>query len=379
MTNNTAMQSEFAPAECLDTKEINRQAKMVAEVPYLCKHFDAIPSIVFILNEQRQIVFANQAAVSKFKTKNREDLYGLRLGKTINCIHAGESHTRCGTTLFCRECGAVKAILTGLEGNSTVAESRIATNGQENDLDFRVTSSPYSIGKESFVIFVLVDISSEKRHEVLERIFFHDIKNTAGFLTNYVELLKMDLASENNEMLENISITANMLVSEIKAQEQLLLAEAGNLPIHPTELNALEILREIVSIYKQHSCAKSKHIQLDAAAVDHIFNSDKTQVLRIIGNMLKNALEASSENDTVKAGCALTNDRQIRFWVWNSHYIPENVQLQIFYRSFSTKGVGRGIGTYSMKLLGEKYLKGTVGFTSEQQAGTTFFLILPLS
>ena len=110
-----------------------------------------------------------------------------------------------------------------------------------------------------------------------------------------------------------------------------------------------------------------------------MFNSDKTQVLRIIGNMLKNALEESSEGDTVKAGCDLTNDNQIRFWVWNSQYIPKRVQLQIFNRSFSTKGVGRGIGTYSMKLLGERYLKGKVDFTSETNDGTTFFLTLPLS
>mgnify|MGYP006293419399 CR=1 len=36
--------------------------------------------------------------------------------------------------------------------------------------------------------------------------------------------------------------------------------------------------------------------------------------------------------------------------------------MLLFKRSFSTKGVGRGIGTYSMKLFGEKYLKGKVDF-----------------
>jgi sensor histidine kinase regulating citrate/malate metabolism len=46
----------------------------------------------------------------------------------------------------------------------------------------------------------------------------------------------------------------------------------------------------------------------------------------------------------------------------------------LFRRSFSTKGRGRGIGTYSMKLLGEKYLKGRVWFTSSPNAGTTFFI-----
>jgi sensor histidine kinase regulating citrate/malate metabolism len=38
--------------------------------------------------------------------------------------------------------------------------------------------------------------------------------------------------------------------------------------------------------------------------------------------------------------------------------------------------VGRGIGTYSMKLFGEKYLKGKVWFTSSAENGTSFFFEL---
>jgi sensor histidine kinase regulating citrate/malate metabolism len=60
--------------------------------------------------------------------------------------------------------------------------------------------------------------------------------------------------------------------------------------------------------------------------------------------------------------------------VHNQGFIPKDVQLQIFQRSFSTKGEGRGIGTYSMKLLGEKYLKGKVRFESLDKNGTTFYI-----
>jgi sensor histidine kinase regulating citrate/malate metabolism len=48
--------------------------------------------------------------------------------------------------------------------------------------------------------------------------------------------------------------------------------------------------------------------------------------------------------------------------------------MQLFQRSFSTKGTGRGIGTYSMKLFGEKYLEGRVDFESTRENGTTFFI-----
>jgi sensor histidine kinase regulating citrate/malate metabolism len=64
----------------------------------------------------------------------------------------------------------------------------------------------------------------------------------------------------------------------------------------------------------------------------------------------------------------------VKFSVHNSKYIEPEVQNQLFKRSFSTKGVGRGFGTYSMKLFGEKYLKGKVWFESSPENGTTFFI-----
>jgi sensor histidine kinase regulating citrate/malate metabolism len=58
--------------------------------------------------------------------------------------------------------------------------------------------------------------------------------------------------------------------------------------------------------------------------------------------------------------------------------MPRSVQLQVFNRSFSTKGAGRGLGTYSMKLLTERFLGGRVWFTSTREAGTTFYASYPL-
>jgi CheY-like chemotaxis protein len=59
--------------------------------------------------------------------------------------------------------------------------------------------------------------------------------------------------------------------------------------------------------------------------------------------------------------------------------MPLAVQERIFLRSFSTKSrQGRGLGTYSMKLLGEQYLGGKVSFISNEQSGTVFHFDVPL-
>jgi len=87
--------------------------------------------------------------------------------------------------------------------------------------------------------------------------------------------------------------------------------------------------------------------------------------------MTKNAIEASPPEAVVRLGCE-PDGNDLEFWVHSQSCMPEQVQRQIFQRSFSTKGLGRGLGTYSIKLLGERYLKGRVSFTSSSEQGTTF-------
>ena len=73
------------------------------------------------------------------------------------------------------------------------------------------------------------------------------------------------------------------------------------------------------------------------------------------------------------------DDEWVTFWVHNPGFMPREVQLQLFKRSFTTKGAGRGLGTYSMKLLTERYLKGQISFTSTEADGTTFEIRLRTS
>jgi len=96
--------------------------------------------------------------------------------------------------------------------------------------------------------------------------------------------------------------------------------------------------------------------------------------------MVTNALEATSEGGRVRVCC--TGSPMSRFAcafrVHNEAVMPRHVASHVFQRSFSTKAsTGRGLGTYSMKLLGERYLGGEVSFVSKEGAGTLFTLALP--
>ena len=370
--------TDFAPAERASEDMIQHEADLLLAIPLLGQLLDSIPDIVLILNEQRQIVFANQALADVLDLPDRQEIYGLRPGEVLNCIHSDETLGGCGTTSFCKNCGAVNSILAGLRGKKTIEECRISQKKSGNAFDLRVAATPFETAHFSYVICVITDISHEKRKHVLERIFFHDISNTLTSIICCADLLPFSSLSKQRDIFEKLAVSARRLQEEVNAQKALIAAESGDLPVYPVSVGSLSFLHEMLKSHNCNVASDSPRIDLDTTSIDTLFLSDKILLSRVFGNMLKNALEASEPGKNVLAGCRLKNEKYICFWVQNAQFMPPDIQLQIFNRSFSTKGPGRGIGTYSMKLLTERYLKGKVAFATTLDQGTIFSVTLPL-
>jgi signal transduction histidine kinase len=355
---------------------VQEQAKFFAGHPLLRQMFNAVPDVFLVLNPERQIVFANDATLKLTGVENEQLLIGLRPGEAVDCLHAREDPAGCGTTEFCKTCGAVNAILSSLCGLDTVNECRITqTNG--NALDLRVWARPLTVNDQVYSLFSVQDISHEKRRYALERIFLDDLLHSAGGLHGITALLEDATMAELDELKTMVYALAERLVDEIQTQRILSAAETNTLRVKPVSLHSTTFLRDIINFYKNHEAATSRQIRLDPDAHDVNFTSDETLLSRVIGNLLKNALEASSPGQTVSLGCTTQADA-LEFWVANPGYIPRPVQLQLFQRSFTTKGPGRGLGSYCVKLLSERYLQGDVRFTTSPSEGTTFFARYPL-
>ncbi|MDP6775428.1 MAG: response regulator [Candidatus Latescibacteria bacterium] len=178
-------------------------------------------------------------------------------------------------------------------------------------------------------------------------------------------------AQELDELHDVILRLSDELIDEINAQRVLAAAESQELVVHPVSVNAIGLLQEVMGLYARHEVAADRHLAIDPRAWDGSLVSDRTLVRRVVGNMTKNALEAARPGETITLGCEIGEDG-VDFLVHNPGFIPPDVQLQIFQRSFSTKGTGRGLGTYSIKLLTERYLQGSVSFSTAPEDGTTF-------
>jgi signal transduction histidine kinase len=192
-----------------------------------------------------------------------------------------------------------------------------------------------------------------------------------------VELMQEATADELNEFLNLAESSTLTLVEEIHAQRDILAAEQGRLDLETHHLNSTDLLAQVMATYKKHPAADGKSIFLQPGAASTDFLCDPRLLTRIIGNMVINALEAEPGGAIVTMGADVKGE-EIEFWVQNPGVMSEEARMQIFQRSFSTKGKGRGLGTYSIKLLGESYLGGKVGFVSEAPDGTRFHIRVPL-
>ncbi len=367
--------TDFSPAERASEEELQRQIEIIEKQTLTRSFLDSLPIFVCVLNYNRQIVYSNKLFRDHLRTDGKS-LYGKRPGEAVSCIHSKTNAGGCGTTIFCSQCGAVNSILESMSGTQSIKECRINQENNEG-LDLLVWSTPTEIENNKFTIFALTDISSEKRKNALERIFFHDILNTAGGVSGFAEMLKdADDPAEVEEFVDIIFNLTKKLIDEIKAQRTITLAENNELELDISEFNTREILYEVKMIYDGHEVSKGKEIVVDSNSIDVKISTDKTILRRVLGNIVKNALEATSKGNKIILGCTF-REELIDYYVINPGIIPDNIQLQIFQRSFSTKGEGRGLGTYSIKLLSERYLNGKVNFISNEDFGTKFIASYP--
>lgn len=153
-------------------------------------------------------------------------------------------------------------------------------------------------------------------------------------------------------------------------------AEKGDFHPDIQEFPISRILEDVRTLYANHEVAEGKALNLQADLSGYMISDEKI-VRRVLGNLVKNALEATNPGGAVTVSF-FDKGSDVVFSVHNENVMPEDVQLQIFKRSFSTKAAsGRGIGAYSVKLFSEKYLKGKVDFISREPDGTIFTITLP--
>ena len=360
-------------------EELVRQAATWVDNPILHEVLEAVDGFVILANLNHQILLANLPFLKASGRLEGADLQGWRLGEALGCVHVPEGSDGCGTSPACAQCGIAKALsdvrLGGVRASYECLLTR-STPARWEAMELRVKSTPFPTPGADQILLVCQDISAEKRREVLEAVFFHDVLNTLSGLRGWTHVLKAGLG-DTARAIEKLDTLSERVLHEIKSHRLITQAERGELAVRRETIGLESLMGDWQTAVVHHPSCGGKTIAFRPLEQASEIQSDPDLIRRILLNMALNALEATEPGGTVTAWADCTQTA-IVFCVHNDREIPPKVAQRIFQRSYSTKAVrGRGLGTYSMRLFGESFLGGKVSFTTSASEGTLFRFALP--
>jgi signal transduction histidine kinase len=172
---------------------------------------------------------------------------------------------------------------------------------------------------------------------------------------------------------------ANTLVEQIDQLSKIAgdfsqFANIGNVKLERFDL--IELIDSLVNLYQADS--RLTIYWNRPAAEDYIY-ADKTQINRLFTNLIKNAIEASEEKDKIVVIIQqYREDQQVTIAITDKGTgISDDMQQKIFTPNFTTKSSGTGLGLAICKGIVEK-ANGHIWFETQEGAGSTFFVTLPL-
>ncbi|MBN1969808.1 MAG: ATP-binding protein [Candidatus Delongbacteria bacterium] len=367
------MKTYFASAERLSIEEVKKQTHDLVKNQIVGEVLNLFSGLLLILNHERQLVAANFEFLNKIGVNDIEEILGLRPGEIFHCIYSDNLSGGCGTAIECAGCGAVLSILSAIKGNASERYCTIKSD-TENYI-FKVKSQPLKADDKEWVLIIAQDVSEIHFWQNLERVFFHDLNNLLDNLNSTMTLLERK--DPSSERLNNLRSIINRILSEVSMQRSLSKQPYGEFKPIISKVK-LSSIKDNIQVSVLGKISDYNKFIINWAEDDIEFETDSLLIIRVLSNMIINAIEAEQGRGIIRLSVDKESDRLV-FKVWNKTSIEEKNKARIFQRYFSTKSSdGRGLGTFSMKLFGEKYLKGEVNFTSDKITGTEFYLKIPI-
>ena len=271
---------------------------------------DAFPHPSALLNLEEKVLTVNINFLKLFSYTSSEYLIGKRPEDIFHCIYANDKNNQSQIADQCRKCGE----------NLEVKESKVSCNhfterchltfvdetGHFDDFhNMKVNKSPFTIDGKQFYLFSITDISNDVRRRLVERIFFHDVLNTAGNILGILDVLNLvgNDDERSGSLYESLKNTSQDLINEIKYQRDLSAAENNELipVLYPT--SSLGILYSSRDEIINSDVAFNRKILIASSSVDEEILTDSVLLRRVLINMLKNALEAAKSGEKIIMGC----------------------------------------------------------------------------
>lgn len=227
-------------------------------------------------------------------------------------------------------------------------------------------------------------LRAARLREDVDNIMRHDLKGPLSVIIGYPDLVLTgdNLTQEQIGYLTNIQESGYLMLSMINMSLNLLKMECGQYELSPEPVDLVRIFRRIFREYETLSRRENLEMELRLdgrpPGKDSQFRvmGEELLAFSLFSNLIKNAVEASPRNETVRVTVESAGDA-VRVSVFNHGCVPEAIRDR-FFEKYVTAGkkYGTGLGTYSARLMAET-LCGSIALDVSHPEGTTVTVLLP--
>lgn len=230
----------------------------------------------------------------------------------------------------------------------------------------------------------------EQKNEFLG-IAAHDLRNPAGIILGFSELLTETIDENNNKDRDNKLRDYTTLINRESAKMLQMLGElldiskieAGKLDLKKKETDYVSLILQNISINDHLARKKRIRIRSEVEAYNHNLVIDQGKIDQVLNNLIGNAIKYSYPDSVITVKVFKEMNNIITQVIDHGQGIPAKEINQIFYpfkksSAMPTNGESsHGLGLAIVKKIIEGH-NGRVGVTSEYGKGSVFYFILPL-
>lgn len=205
----------------------------------------------------------------------------------------------------------------------------------------------------------------------------HEIKNPLTPMRLTVQSFEHRFDPDDPDIRKKLKEYSNTIIQQIDIMSSIAetFSNFAKMPAQQTEtLNVPYVVKLALDIFNE------QFISFFAEADEVIAKFDRTQLIRVVTNLVKNAIQATEDVEEPKIRVEVKKDteRVCILVIDNGAGISEENAPKIFEPKFTTKSSGMGLGLAMVKSIVES-CNGSVTFTSRTGKGTVFKVSLPLS
>jgi signal transduction histidine kinase len=227
-------------------------------------------------------------------------------------------------------------------------------------------------------------VEADRLKDEFVALISHDLRTPLTSIMGYLELVLDDhnLSEEQRGYLSIVDRNADRLLHLVNDLLFVARLEAGQLDLHPSELDLAAVVRQSVAEAEPRAAARGVELACEAADVPAL-KADKGRMFQLLDNLVSNAIKFTPEGGDVRVSLARVNGFVRLEVADNGIGIDADEQQRLFERFFRASTAsdqqipGTGLGLYIARAIVEAH-DGSISVESVPGEGTSFRIDLPV-